>query len=181
MFANGRTYYVVPVPRTRGARAYCGSSGICERGDCPSAFTIDHRGRRARNRHGTGRSRGRRAGRASFTRTQPRPGARRSLPHLAPRLPCTQGLREVKHLPEAGSERDVPGIRRPTIPSSVSDAIGPATVDAKKCTGCGRCVAVCPVGAIMLEDEIAVVNESVCTACGLCLEACPREAIALRS
>ena len=39
------------------------------------------------------------------------------------------------------------------------------TRDSRKCTGCGRCAAVCPHGG------------SVCTACGACLTVCPNGAI----
>jgi ferredoxin len=179
VFANDRTDYTVVVPRTHRATAYCDDSGTSVYVERPLAFTLYHRGRRARTGHGTGRGRRRRAGRADFTSTPPEPGARRSLPHLAPPLPGTHEVRELRRLPEAVPDHGLPAIRRTTIPS-VRHATGPARVDVEKCTGCGRCVAVCPVGAITLEDDVAVVNESVCTACGLCVTACPRDAITLR-
>ena len=38
----------------------------------------------------------------------------------------------------------------------------------------------CPVEAIRIEDELALVDADVCTECGLCVEECPNEAISLQ-
>jgi electron transfer flavoprotein alpha subunit len=48
-----------------------------------------------------------------------------------------------------------------------------------KCTGCGACVAVCPFGAIDMQDNVAVIDLSKCTYCGACPDVCPVEAIVL--
>lgn len=53
-----------------------------------------------------------------------------------------------------------------------------ATVDKEKCTGCGQCADICPLEAINLEDDVAVVSEE-CLACGICVDTCPVEAISL--
>lgn len=58
----------------------------------------------------------------------------------------------------------------------------PGTVVAKvvseRCTGCGRCVEVCPTGAVTLgRDGKARVRAELCQACGLCVRECPRQAI----
>ncbi|HAH06927.1 MAG TPA: electron transfer flavoprotein subunit alpha [Elusimicrobia bacterium] len=45
-----------------------------------------------------------------------------------------------------------------------------------KCTGCSRCVPVCPFGAIHVADKKAVVGEA-CTLCGACVQVCALEAI----
>lgn len=50
-------------------------------------------------------------------------------------------------------------------------------VERSRCTGCGRCVEVCPNGAIRLADGVAVVKTSLCRGCQACLEACPTGAI----
>jgi Fe-S-cluster-containing hydrogenase component 2 len=50
-------------------------------------------------------------------------------------------------------------------------------IDVARCTGCGACVEVCPVGAIALADGKACVNEETCIGCEACIGACPESAI----
>ena len=50
-------------------------------------------------------------------------------------------------------------------------------IDADICTGCGECVDVCPVEAISLSDNTAIINENLCNNCRLCIPICPVEAI----
>ncbi|TVQ98462.1 MAG: CoB--CoM heterodisulfide reductase iron-sulfur subunit A family protein [Desulfovibrionales bacterium] len=56
-------------------------------------------------------------------------------------------------------------------------------VDMKRCVGCGKCVRVCPFGAIKEIDvrgePKAEVIETVCQGCGLCTATCPQGAIQL--
>jgi ferredoxin len=47
------------------------------------------------------------------------------------------------------------------------------------CAGCGTCVEVCPVRAIVLEGGRAHIGEQ-CKGCGRCAATCPRGAITLR-
>jgi len=54
-----------------------------------------------------------------------------------------------------------------------------ARVDAENCTGCGNCVEVCPVEAISLQDDRAVIDEETCTECEVCVEECPEGAISV--
>jgi len=51
-------------------------------------------------------------------------------------------------------------------------------VDIEKCTGCGACVDICPVNAIKIENEKAIISEE-CVDCGACVEQCPTEALSL--
>ncbi len=54
----------------------------------------------------------------------------------------------------------------------------PAKVNKDACLGCGSCEAVCPVGAIILQDDgKAEVDQDACLDCGACVGACPVEAI----
>jgi len=49
-----------------------------------------------------------------------------------------------------------------------------------KCTHCGACIAVCPTGALVIEDrslmEVQFI-EKKCIACSLCIPACPYRAM----
>lgn len=41
------------------------------------------------------------------------------------------------------------------------------------CSGCGRCVRRCPMGALALAETRAVVNHKQCVLCGYCAAVCP--------
>ena len=45
------------------------------------------------------------------------------------------------------------------------------------CIGCGACDGACPVGAVKVEDNVAVVDAAACIDCGACEGACPTGAI----
>lgn len=50
-------------------------------------------------------------------------------------------------------------------------------VNQELCTGCGTCVDSCPVEAIQLVDQRAVIDDALCTQCDACIDACPNGAI----
>ena len=47
----------------------------------------------------------------------------------------------------------------------------------ENCVGCGECVEVCPVAAIRLEDDKAVLEREKCIGCANCVAACPNRAL----
>ena len=54
--------------------------------------------------------------------------------------------------------------------------------DPQKCTGCGRCVEVCPHGVFFMQDKRAVMGErDLCMECGACQKNCPEAAIAVQA
>ena len=58
-----------------------------------------------------------------------------------------------------------------------------AVINKDACIWCGKCAAVCPFGAIKMENDgkkdFAIMNNSVCKGCGMCLPVCPTDAIEL--
>ncbi|MBI5307647.1 MAG: DUF362 domain-containing protein [Planctomycetes bacterium] len=47
----------------------------------------------------------------------------------------------------------------------------------KKCTACGVCNKWCPVGAINMGDEFAIIDPKLCIGCGECLAVCQFDAV----
>lgn len=46
-------------------------------------------------------------------------------------------------------------------------------IDREKCTGCGACAAICPSGAIHMEEGRPIWDADACTFCGKCENFCP--------
>ncbi len=53
-----------------------------------------------------------------------------------------------------------------------------AKVDLEKCTGCEKCVEACPLEAIKIENDKAVISDE-CVECGACIDECPNGALSL--
>jgi len=53
--------------------------------------------------------------------------------------------------------------------------------DDEKCTQCGVCVSICPVGALTFDKKTLKVtfDDDKCVVCGLCIDACPTTAMEL--
>ena len=80
--------------------------------------------------------------------------------------------------------------RRFTILNPVHTTNFIPEIDQQNCTGCSKCVNVCPVEAIALSSandpkkttrKQATLIEDRCLGCGLCVRACPENVIKLKS
>lgn len=58
----------------------------------------------------------------------------------------------------------------------------PLAIAVERCKGCGLCVAVCPHGALALDDAVVgalgyhpvrLIDAAACTSCALCARVCP--------
>jgi ferredoxin len=54
-----------------------------------------------------------------------------------------------------------------------------ASVNTEKCTGCEECVESCPLGAIEVKENLAVVDAETCGDCGACVDTCPNQALSM--
>jgi NAD-dependent dihydropyrimidine dehydrogenase PreA subunit len=55
-------------------------------------------------------------------------------------------------------------------------------LDKEKCTGCGRCVEVCPRGIFILRERKAeIVDRDSCIECGACQKNCAFSAVSVSS
>jgi len=53
--------------------------------------------------------------------------------------------------------------------------------DEERCISCGACIAVCPAGAISLnQDKEIIIERDRCHRCGVCVEACPRRSLSIQ-
>ena len=54
-----------------------------------------------------------------------------------------------------------------------------AVVNSKKCTGCSKCIRVCPHNAITLVQGYVKIDKTKCTGCSRCAEICCHSAITM--
>jgi NAD-dependent dihydropyrimidine dehydrogenase PreA subunit len=52
-------------------------------------------------------------------------------------------------------------------------------IDKDACVGCAACIGTCPVEALEMADDKAIVLEDACVDCGACVDSCPVGAITL--
>ena len=89
----------------------------------------------------------------------------------------SKGGEVLAEVPEESLDKIVRAFRKKGVTVSLPKLI---EVDTEKCISCGACVALCPVEAITLAEDISVVfNKEKCvgSTCSACVDACPARAI----
>lgn len=61
----------------------------------------------------------------------------------------------------------------------ISAANFASVVDERSCNGCGSCADICPMGALILKDDVAVVDRALCIGCGNCVPVCPTKSVSM--
>lgn len=92
---------------------------------------------------------------------------------------CAEGPKDIKDSVTQGSAAAVRAIRL-MHKGEISTEPATAEVVPEKCKACGKCVEVCPYGAISADAKRkvqAVVNSAACSGCGTCAAECPFDAI----
>ncbi|MGD6933261.1 MAG: 4Fe-4S dicluster domain-containing protein [Candidatus Bathyarchaeia archaeon] len=89
----------------------------------------------------------------------------------------SKGGEIVLEVPDEGLEKIVSAFRAKgaivTVPKLIE-------VDNNKCFNCGSCVALCPVEAITVAEDLSIQfdkEKCVGSACSICVDACPARAI----
>ena len=98
------------------------------------------------------------------------------------------GEAQINQCPPGGAAtiRDLARLlNRPVLALNPSNGIETpphvAWIDESRCIGCARCLAPCPVDAIVgAQKYMHTVLEDVCTGCELCLAPCPVDCIEMR-
>jgi len=49
-----------------------------------------------------------------------------------------------------------------------------------ECIGCGACADICPVDAVVMDNDLPRVNQDWCIGCGVCAVSCPADVIRIR-
>lgn len=71
------------------------------------------------------------------------------------------------------------GLKSHPHPASQVTSPFHAQLDSEVCTGCGRCVKRCPMDALEMKDNKAVLDVTRCIGCGLCVATCASGALVL--
>jgi L-aspartate semialdehyde sulfurtransferase ferredoxin len=89
----------------------------------------------------------------------------------------SKGGEVLAEVPEESLDKIVKAFRKKGVTVSLPKLI---EVDTEKCISCGACMALCPVEAITMADDLSVeFNKEKCvgSTCSACVDACPARAI----
>ncbi len=102
-----------------------------------------------------------------------------ALPNRCPPggLPVLQALQSTGFWPPDSNAMQVSEI---ALDCGPAPSAGVALIDETWCIGCTKCIAVCPVDAIIgANKKMHSVLQAVCTGCDLCMPVCPVDCISM--
>ena len=91
-------------------------------------------------------------------------------------IPCRSFLCPVCHIPLTRSQNNSHSVISNSSKVK-SKTVTPPKVNTELCIGCGNCVEVCPVEAILINDGKASIKKDICINCRICANECPVGAI----
>lgn len=67
------------------------------------------------------------------------------------------------------------------MPLTYIKGVAKIRLDVEKCTGCNRCVEVCPHGVLTVDKRVSFLDKDKCIECGGCMKNCPFDAIEVKT
>jgi electron transport complex protein RnfB len=65
------------------------------------------------------------------------------------------------------------------VPTAIAHSDFRVVVGEEECVGCGECVERCQFGALLMPEDVCVVDYARCVGCGQCTTVCPSDALRL--
>ena len=90
---------------------------------------------------------------------------------------CKSWLMRQDASPSQLNSREVNNPQTVAVQSGKKSVVEYPKVDIDLCIGCGECVDMCPVNAIVMNDDKAFIIEDMCRNCQKCVRVCPVGAI----
>jgi electron transport complex protein RnfB len=70
-------------------------------------------------------------------------------------------------------------VKNAASPSMAATSSFIASIKEEDCSGCGDCVEMCPMDALVMDGDVATIDLKRCIGCGLCVSVCPTESLSL--
>jgi ferredoxin len=72
-------------------------------------------------------------------------------------------------------------VKNSSMPSAAATSGFIAMVSDEDCMGCGDCVEMCQMEALVMDDDVVARDAARCIGCGICVSTCPTDAIRMEA